>query len=359
MSKLEALRKRAEALGLWAQAAPLRVPEEHQGRFAVWLSAGRHAGMRYLERTKDARLHPERAFPWAKSVLVLAAPYAFPELPVPEGGLRIGRVARYAWTRDYHRALEAALLELENEARRLGLLAKGYVDYGPLLEGPLGAAAGLGWIGKNTLLLREGFGSYLLLAALLTDAEAEPAPPAPTRCGRCTRCLFACPTGALDARGLDANRCISYWTIETRAPIPLELWDAFGEWLFGCDDCQIACPWNRFAGEAGYWRGFSPEPGLAHPDLWDFVRLSNQGFAKKYGDTAFARPGRAGMARNAIRLLGALGHEALEAYLEAASKDPSPTVRKAAAQAFFRLGTPRLLDDPDPGVRALARGLFG
>lgn len=359
MSKLGELKRRAEALGLWAEAAPLGIEEAERRRFSAWLTAGRHAGMAYLVRTKEARLHPERAFPWAKSVLVLAAPYAFPEMPLPKGGLRVGRVARYAWTRDYHRTLEAVLAELEHTARHLGLQAKGYVDHGPLLEGALASAAGLGWIGKNTLVLREGFGSYLLLAVLLTDAEAEPKAPAPPRCGTCTRCLAACPTGALDAEGLDANRCISYWTIETRSPIPLSLWEAFGDWLFGCDDCQIACPWNRFAGNGGYWRGFSPEPELAHPDLWDFLRLSNRAFSRKYGDTAFARPGRAGMARNAIRLLWALGHEAFEAYLEAAARDSSPTVRKAAAQGFFRLEKPRLLDDPDPEVRAFARGLWG
>ncbi len=359
MSKLEAIRGRAEALGLWATLAPLALPGEARLAFATWLDAGRHAGMAYLARTREARLYPERAFPWAKSVLVLAAPYAFPEPPVPEGGLRAGRVARYAWTRDYHLALEAALSELVAFARSLGVRAKGYVDYGPLLEGPLAAAAGIGWQGRNTLILKEGFGSYLLLAVLLLELEAPPAPEVPFRCGRCTRCLSACPTGALDARGLDANRCISYWTIETRSPIPLELWDAFGDWLFGCDDCQEACPWNRFAPRVGYWRGFRPEPELAHPDLWDFVRLSNRAFARKYGDTAFARVGRPGMARNAIRLLGVLEHPALIAYLEAAEADPSPAVRKAAAQAYFRLGRPRLLDDPDPGVRAFARELFG
>jgi len=355
MPKLDALIDAAERLGLWAGFAPLKVPPDLARFYLSWLEAGRHAGMRYLERTLKARTDPRSAFPWAKGALVLAAPYAFPEPPVPKGGLRVGRVARYAWTRDYHRALEAALMELEATARGLGFQAKGYVDYGPLWEGPLAVQAGLGWMGKNTLVLREGFGSYQLLAVLLIDRPVPETEPPPPRCGSCQRCWRACPTGALDALGLDANRCISYWTIETRAPIPMEHWEAFGPWLFGCDDCQIACPWNRFAKR--YWQGFAPEPELAHPDLWAFL-TSNKVFARRYGDTAFARPGRAGMARNAIRVLSVLEHEALPDYLAAAERDPSPTVRKAAAQAYRRLGKRRLLDDPDPEVRAFARALW-
>ncbi len=357
--KLERLVGHARALGLEARAVPLRIPERDRRRFALWLAEGRHAGMAYLERTKMARLHPEKAFPWARGALILAAPYAFPELPVPPGGLRVGRVARYAWTRDYHAALEDALSELVALARSLGLRARGYVDHGPLHEVALARAAGLGWVGRNTLLLREGVGSYLLLAVLLLDLPTPEVDPAPDRCGTCTRCRLSCPTGALDGRGLDARRCISYWTIEVRGPFPIELWNAFGDWLFGCDDCQEVCPWNRFSSKLGYWRGFLPEPGLAHPDLWDFVRLSNRGFQRYYGTSAFSRPGRVGMARNAIRLLYALGHREFEAYLEAAAADPSPVLRKVAGQGFFLLGRPRLLDDPDPEVAAFVRALWG
>ena len=356
---MEALLVAAKKEGLIASLAPLSIEDEDRARYDAWLAAGMAAGMEYLARTREARLFPERAFPWAKSALVVAAPYYFPEQEVPKGGLRLGRVARYAWTRDYHLTLGEAVARLEERARRLGLRAKGYVDHGPVMEGVLARAAGLGFLGKNTLLIRPGLGSYLLLGVVLLDYELKDFPEeVPSRCGSCTRCLSTCPVAALGPFGLDARRCISYWTIETRKPIPPELWDAFGDWLFGCDDCQEACPWNRFAERGGYWRGFAPEPELAHPDLWDFLRLSNRAFEKKYAGTAFLRPGRAGMARNAIRLLAATRHEALSDYLEAAAKDPSPLVRMAAAAGFYRLGKERLLDDPDPRVRAYARGLW-
>ncbi len=356
-ARAEALLAKAEGLGLAAAWAPLGLSQEERAAFRRWLAAGRHAGMAYLERTAEARTRPERAFPWAKSVLVVAASYAYADPGVPPGGLRVGRVARYAWAPDYHRVLGAALARLEAEARTLGLRAKAYVDTGPLIETFLARRAGLGWVGRNTLLLSQDRGSTRLLGVLLTSLAAAAAEPAPARCGRCTACFLACPTGALDARGLDARRCLSYWTIEHRGPFPLGLWAEVGEWLFGCDLCQDACPWNRFAREP--WPELRPDPELAHPDLWAFLRLSGRGFARRYQASAFLRPGRAGMVRNALAVLYATGHGAFEAYLEAASRDPSPKVRMSAAQGGFLIGRRLLLDDPDPAVAAFARGLWG
>jgi len=348
----------ARRLGLAAAWTPLGLTREDRIAFDRWLVSGRQAGMDYLRRTRAARLYPERAFPWAKSALLVAADYSYPDPGVPAGGLRVGRVARYAWARDYHLALGKALDELVRLAKGLGLLARGYVDHGPLLETALARQAGLGWVGRNTLLITEGVGSYRLLGVLLTSLSVEPSPPAPDRCGRCTACRVACPTGALDALGLDARRCLSYWTIEYRGVWPLWVWERLEGWLFGCDLCQVACPWNRFAAARAAWPGFSPEPELAHPDLWDFLRRSGRAFARAYAGTAFLRPGRAAMVRNALGVLYSQGHEALEAYLEGAALDPSPRVRMAAAQGYFLLGRQRLVDDPDPEVAAFARGLW-
>ncbi len=356
--RARALEAAAAGLGLEAAWTPLEVDAAERRAYRAWLAAGRHAGMAYLARTQDARLAPRRAFPWARSALVVAASYAYPDPGPPPGGLRVGRVARYAWTRDYHLALGAAVGALVRRAHALGLEARGYVDHGPVAETLLARRAGLGWIGRNTLLLAEGRGSYRLLGVVLTPLEVAPGPRAPERCGRCTACLAACPTGALDALGLDARRCLSYWTIEHRGPWPLELWRENAGWLFGCDLCQTACPWNRFAEERPPWPGFSPEPELAHPDLWDFLRLSGRAFARAYAGTAFLRPGRPGLVRNALGVLYSQRHGAFEAYLEAAAADPSPRVRRAAAQGFFLLGRRRLLDDPDPAVAAFARRLW-
>ena len=358
MDPAGALAARAERLGLLAGWSGLSLPGGFATEYLDWLAEGRHAGMDYLRRTAAARVDPARAFPWARSALVVAAPYFFPELDPPPGGLRVGRVARYAWSRDYHRALGAALAELEAYARELGLRARGYVDHGPLPEVALARGAGLGWVGRNTLIVREGAGSYWLLGVLLVSLEVSPPPAAPERCGACFACGLACPGGALGPWGLDARRCVSYWTIEHRGPIPAERWGEIGGWLFGCDLCQEACPWNRFAPRAGYWRRLEPEPELAHPDLWEFLDLSGRGFLRRFGDTAFARAGRAGMVRNAIVVLHNLGHPELEPYLLRAAADPSPGVRMAAAQGFWRLGVERLTDDPDPRVAGFARSLW-
>ncbi len=357
MSRLEALRLRAERMGLWARWTPLVTPEADKRRFLAWLDAGAHAGMDWLVRTADTRVAPRTRFGWAKSALVLAAPYAYPELERPRGGVRLGRVARYAWSPDYHRALAAALDELAAFARGLGVEAKGYVDFGPLLEWSLARQAGIGWQGKNTLILVEGFGSYLHLAVLLTSLEAPEPAPAPARCGRCTACVRACPTAAIGALGVDARRCISYWTIEHRGDWPAWVYDLTGDWLFGCDDCQTSCPWNRFA--KGYWNRFAPDPELAYPDLTLFFTLSGRAFARRFAHTAFARPGRAAMARNALAVIANL--QAVEGIplVKKAVHDQSSRVRKAAAEAAFRLGLRGVLDaltkDLDPGVAAWAR----
>ncbi|GGN01347.1 epoxyqueuosine reductase [Thermus composti] len=351
------LEERARGLGLLVAWAPLEIPEASRRRFLEWLEAGHHGEMAYLKRQAEARLHPQSLFPWAQSALLLFAPYAYPDPGRPQGGLRVGRVARYAWVRDYHLLLGEELRRLEVLAQGLGVRAKGYVDHGPLPERTLAALSGAGWIGKSGYFLSQAFGVHAFIGVLLTDLEVEAPPPHPNRCGRCARCLPACPTHALLGDGtLDARRCISYLTIEHKGFIPPSLWPGIGDWLFGCDLCGEACPWERFG---KVWKGFRPEPELAHPDLLDFFRLSGRAFQRKYAGTAFLRAGRPRMARNALIVLFNLGlGEAL--FLEAA-QDPSPLVRRTALHALFGAGRPveAFLKDPDPLVRAEALALLG
>ncbi len=328
------------------------MPEEAEGRFRRFLAEGRHGGMAYLEREVEARFHPERRFPWARSALVVFAPYAYPDPGVPPGGVRVGRVARYAWVRDYHLLLGEEMKALEALARSLGVEAKGYVDHGPLPERTLAALTGVGWIGKSGMFLSPAFGVHALIGVLLTSLEVEVFPGHPNRCGRCTRCLAACPTGALLGDGtLDARVCVGYLTVEHKGFIPPEVWPGIGEWLLGCDLCQEVCPWDRFG---RVWPGFRPEPELAHPNLEEFFRLSGRGFQRKFGDTAFARPGRARMARNALIVLSNLGLG--EDLMGLAAKDPHPLVRRTALHALHRagFGVEGFLRDPEEGIRAEA-----
>lgn len=353
MDGREVLEGYAREQGFLTAWAPLELPQPVRQRYRDWVGQGAHAGMGYLEQRLEERLEPARHFPWVRSVLVLAAPHAYPDPGVPAGGLRAGRVARYAWVRDYHGLLEPHLAALEGLARQAGVRAKGYVDHGPLSERSYAALGGLGWIGKNGMWMRMGEGSYLTLAVLLTGLEAAPLPLHPNRCGRCARCFTACPTQALPGDGtLDARRCISYWTIEHRGLIPQDLWPGIGDWLLGCDVCQEVCPWNRKA--AAFWQGFTPDPELAHPDLWAFLTLSGRAFARRFEGTVFTRPGRTALARNALIVLSNTGDDAHLPYFRRALQDINPAVRATAAAGLVRLGkageAEAALGDPDPEV---------
>ncbi len=357
MNPLAELIVAAEERGFEAHVAPAELPEARRRAFLAWLERGMHAGMTYMARNPEARLHPQRRFPWFKSALVLSLPYGYAPPPRPAGGLRRGRVARYAWVRDYHLRTEPHLRALEELCGRLGGTCRGYVDHGPVLETAYAEATGAGWIGRNGLWLQVRGGSYQHLAVLLTPWEAETPGPHPDRCGSCRACVAHCPTGAIVADGVvDARRCVSYWTIEHRGLVPLELWEGIGDWLFGCDDCQTVCPWNRFARAP---KGLEPDPELAWPDLEAFFTLSNRAFARRYAGSAFVRSGRPRLARNALVVLTGRDPEALGGLLPRALADPSPLVRATAAAAAVRLGRPadaeRTLAQLDDAGRAYVR----
>ena len=304
-------------------------PAESAPQFDAWLAAGYHGEMAYLARGAERRRDSRLAVAGATHAVVVTLDYGGKE---PDGS-----VARYARGRDYHDVMLERLGELhrwiEGEVGR-GVVGKAYVDTGPILERDLARRAGLGWFGKNTMLIHPKLGSFFFLGALLIDLELRADPPFDTEhCGTCTRCLDACPTQAFVAPGvMDARRCISYLTIELKGSIPESLRPAMGDHVYGCDVCQDVCPWNvRFA------RALD-EPGLAprqEIDAAEMLALDDAGFRERYRGTAVTRAKRRGLARNAAVVLGnRRDRRALPVLERAAAEDPEPLVREHAAWAI-------------------------
>jgi epoxyqueuosine reductase len=294
----------AEALGFAACGITDLADSRAGSALTRWLDRGLHGEMRYMERQAPVRREPARAWPEARSAIVVLDNY-FQAHAEPAPGR--GRVARYALGDDYHSVMSA---KLEQLAARLVAVAGGgrfraYVDAGPLPERELARRAGLGWIGKNTMLICPTAGSFTFIGALLTDLELAPDDPFEAdRCGTCRRCLDACPTGAFpEPRVLDATRCISYLTIEARSAIPEPFKPLVGDWLFGCDVCQDVCPWNvRFAVETGEDR-YLARPASEWPTLLEIAGMTERAFDAAFGETALERGGRAGLSRNAAVVL--------------------------------------------------------
>ncbi|MGA2382415.1 MAG: tRNA epoxyqueuosine(34) reductase QueG [Gemmatimonadales bacterium] len=290
----------AEELGFEACGISDLSASEAAAALDRWLDLGFNGEMRYMERQAPVRREPARAWPEARSAIVILHNYyqAHAE-PAPARG----RIARYALGDDYHSVMSD---KLENLAARLLAAAgagrfRAYVDAGPLPERELARRAGLGWIGKNTMLIRPGLGSFTFIGVLLTDLALAPDQPFEAdRCGTCRRCLDACPTTAFpEPRVLDATRCISYLTIEARGAMPEPLAPLLGDWLFGCDVCQDVCPWNaRFAAETRESR-YRSRPASDWPTLVEVAAMTERAFDEAFGESALERAGRAGLARNA------------------------------------------------------------
>ncbi|MGE3268280.1 MAG: tRNA epoxyqueuosine(34) reductase QueG [Chloroflexota bacterium] len=315
-------------------------------RVLDWLDQGMQAGMTWLtqERARTAA-DPATLLEGAQSIVVVGAPYAHPS---PEGvdGQPRGIVARYARGADYHDVMKARLTDLAAFIREAsagdiaddGPRTRIFVDSSPLLERAAAVRAGLGFVGKNTNLLTAQAGSWLLLGAVLTTAQMAPDTPPQRDCGRCRLCLDACPTGALpEPFVLDANRCISYLTIEHRDAIPHELRPQMGNLVFGCDICQDVCPWNRGQRPPG-WPEFDGDENAARPPLADMLALTDAGFRERYRRTPLWRTKRRGLARNAAVALGNVGTEADLPTLAQALRDLEPLVRGHAAWAIGRIG---------------------
>ncbi len=262
--------------------------------------------MHYLEKRADAYHHPAYVLEGCRSLLMLALPYRTAELPehIECVGVESGRVARYALGEmDYHDVIHDRLKQLKSwlEQRAPGALVRGVVDTAPLLEREFAEAAGLGWVGKNTLLLNRSWGSYFFLAALLTDLTLDIDPPQDKGyCGTCTACLDACPTDAfVEPYVLDATRCLSYLTIEHRGPVSDHLAGKFNAWVFGCDICQEVCPWNRKA-KLSEEDLFAPSPERAELPIEELLQLDDVSFRARFRHTPMWRTKRRGMVRNAI-----------------------------------------------------------
>lgn len=298
-----AIKQRAAALGFTATGIARLDRNPHAAELDRWLAAGHAGTMAYLNRQAEKRKDPGKIFPGARSAVVTLTNY-FHGSADPGPPARGARVAQYAWSSDYHDVLGERLEQLAAEIRLLvpGSQTRCYVDAGPVPERELAQLAGLGWIGKNMMLINPEIGSFTFIGVVLTDAGLEPdAPFEADRCGTCTRCLDACPTHAFVApRDLDARACISYLTIEHRGEFTEQQRAQVGDWVFGCDVCQDVCPWNVSFARATTDAGFAPRPDVAFPDARAFASMEEPEFTRRYGTTPFTRPGLAGMRRNAV-----------------------------------------------------------
>jgi epoxyqueuosine reductase len=297
MSLAAAVKRRAEELGFLACGITDPSPIDDGGWLDRWLASGYAGVMRYLHRQARKRKDPRLIIPEAKSVVVVLDNYY-------DGDSDAGpppRIARYARGEDYHRVTRERLEPLADLLRSHGArIAHTFADSGPVPERALALRAGLGWIGKNTMLIRSGAGSFFFIGTIFTDlALKQDRSEATDHCGSCTRCLDACPTGALvGPRVLDATRCISYLTIEQKGPIPDAVAERLDGWVFGCDICNEVCPWNlRFAEQAtaGEFESRHQLDG-ARPELFD--DMDEEEFARRFADTPLERPGLRGMRRN-------------------------------------------------------------
>ena len=291
----ESVKALALELGFDLVATGPADPPEHGAALRRWVEAGHAATMGYLARRLEERLDPRRVLPGARSVLCVALNYYQGE--PADASWR--PVARYAWGRDYHDVIAPRLERLAAHlAEAGGARSRGYVDTGPVLERDLAARAGLGWVGKNTMLLHPRLGSWFFLGVLLTTAELASDAPLADRCGSCRACLDACPTGAFVAPYvLDARRCISYLTIEHRGDLDPDLQPSMAGWQFGCDICQDVCPWNRKTPPTAE-ADFVPE--AAYPGAEAVSAMDDADFRRHFAGTPILRAKAAGMRRNAV-----------------------------------------------------------
>lgn len=323
-----------------------------RGALPEWLAAGMQADMAWMERTEPKRLNPQLVQPGAQTVIMLGVSYWSEKLRFTTEGTRAPRWARYALHEDYHDTIKPAL---EAAGKILQQHGDGpddhrwYVDTGPVLERSWAARAGLGFNGKNAMLISRQHGNWLFLAAILTRLAIEPdepirrGPAADTPvgalCGRCTRCLDACPTQAFPQPGLvDARRCVSYQTIENRGIIPRELRSGIGDRIYGCDTCLEVCPWNRFARE-GRRMLVAARHELADLTLEDILTLTPERFAAVFRHTAVKRLKFAGLLRNACVVAGNRGDRGLIPLVRPLAAEPTPAVVRAhAVWALRKLG---------------------
>jgi epoxyqueuosine reductase len=339
----QAIKQKARQLGFTLAGVTSSEPPRHYSIFESWLNADMHGTMNYLaeERSRTRRADPKQILPECKSILVLAMPYT----PLPrwssseafrdQGKGAKARVAAYALGEDYHDIIPPRLkLIVEFIEEQLGhpIPNRYYTDTGPTLERELAQRAGLGWIGKNSMLINPRAGSTFFLAEILLGIELEPDDAIVTdHCGTCTRCITACPTQCiLPNRTLDARRCISYLTIELKDDIPEELRPLMRNWIFGCDVCQQVCPWNRFSSQADS----AFEPKIPLPVLPSDLTLTSVEFNQRFKKSPIKRAKRRGYLRNLAVAVGNNGNEMDVPVLEQACQDDEPMIREHAKWAI-------------------------
>lgn len=348
ITREEQIKAYAKELGFDLVGIAEASPSIFQREYRDWLEKGYAGQMDYLARNLERRLNPQELLPNARSLIVVGMNYYAdteegPGTPPVRPNHAI--FARYARGDDYHDVMTKRLYQLLEHIKKHfapNVSGRVYVDAGPLLEREVAQRAGLGWFGKNTMLIHSRRGSYFFLGALVTDLDLEPDRPAEGHCGRCMRCIEACPTGALIAPyQLDARRCISYLTIELKEAIPVELRPALsanGNRVFGCDICQEVCPFNQKFSTPTTEPAFQPREITQNSRLVDLLRLSEPEFREKFRKSPVKRAKRRGLLRNvAVALAYSDDPEAEFALQNAAEHDPDPLVREHAAWALDTL----------------------
>jgi epoxyqueuosine reductase len=370
----ELIARTADTLGFDLVGIAPAGPSPDFARFEQWLAAGYDGEMVYLARQAVARADPRALLPEARSLIVLGASYFTHELPA---GLRNdpsrGLITSYAWGQDYHDVLKPRLFDLDAAIRAASgrtTLGRAFVDSGPVLERSWAQEAGLGFVGKNTCLIAPRLGSWTFLAVLLVPEEVSgvtcqvsggrlqvadgksqvaesaarcllPTACSACTCGACTRCLEVCPTGAfVGPHVLDARRCISYLTIELRGPIPHDLRPAMGNWVFGCDLCQLVCPYNRRFARPSRLAALQARPEMVAPKLLDLLALDEAGFRRRFRGSPVLRAKRRGLLRNVCVALGNWSDPDAVPGLMEALHDEEALVRGHAAWALGQIATP-------------------
>ncbi len=326
------LRSLALELGFSDCRIAAALPAAHREIFEQWVVDGKYGDMAWMAKNTERRTDPRIVLPGAMSMVVFALNYF--QGDIASDVQLEGRIARYAWNDDYH-----AVIEKKLEAVNAYLVSRGgtqryYVDTGPVLERDFASESGLGWNGKSTMQIHRSLGTWFFLAEILTTLELKPDAPARDHCGTCTRCMIACPTQAITApRRMDARKCISYLTIESKSSIPLEYRKAIGDRLYGCDECLVVCPWNKFA-QVSHEAAFQARDAVFDMKLRDMLKLTDDAFRVLFAGSPIKRIKRPAFLRNVCVVLGNIGTDDDLPALEIAAQDTHPLISEHANWAL-------------------------